>query len=356
MHTSVLYYLLLHSANWELKNRDSKKPLEGGLLFGIPHFCELVKILQDFNPTLKSTKCQIDTPSSLVYDRTSLIGRGGFGQVYKGKLHGTVCAVKEIAISPQNTLEKIKHEIGIMGDVRHPNLIALLGAHTTKDYVCIITEYIDGGCLRDYLPKIKYGDYTEKLILSMTLDICIAMAWLHSRKPPVYHRDLHTRNILVSFISCYSSNSSNSHIQFKPQLKLCDFGLSLVRGERGGLLKRNNLYKRIRPPDLVEPNQDYSTKSDVYMFGLVLYELITREKAKDVNQIRQNFYDLRERAGEKTRKLLFLFQDCISDDPTNRPEFEKGIIPRVEELIQREEDTVISGLPLSNIINNGYGN
>jgi serine/threonine protein kinase len=62
-----------------------------------------------------------------------VIGRGGFGQVFKGKLHGTVCAVKEIAISPQNTLKKINHEIGIMGDVRHPNLVALLGAHTTKD-------------------------------------------------------------------------------------------------------------------------------------------------------------------------------------------------------------------------------
>jgi serine/threonine protein kinase len=152
------------------------------------------------------------------------------------------------------------------------------------------------------------------------------------------------------------SNSNNSYIQFKPQLKLCDFGLSLVRGERGGFLKSNNLYKRIRPPDLTEPaGQEYSTKSDVYMFGLVLYELITRQKVMDVNMVRQNLNDLRARAGEKTIKLFHLFEECISDDPTQRPEFEKGIIPRVEELIRGEEDTMeISDTPLSKIINIGY--
>jgi len=91
------------------------------------------------------------------------------------------------------------------------------------------------------------------------------------------------------------------------------------------------------------------------MFGLVLYELITREKVMDVNDARQSLYDLRSRAGEKTIKLLYLFEECISDDPTQRPEFEKGIIPRVEELIQREEDTMeISETPLSKIINIGY--
>jgi len=240
-----------------------------------------------------------------------------------------------------------------MGDVRHPNLVALLGAHTTKDYVCIITEYIDGGCLRDYLPKIRYEDHTENLIISMTLDICLAMSWLHSRKPPVYHRDLHTRNILVSFIINSKSNSNSNNIQFKPQLKLCDFGLSLVRGERIG--QSNNLYQRIRPPDLIEPaGQDYTTKSDVYMFGLVLSELITKQKVIDVNEARRNLYDLRARAGEKTIKLLNLCEDCISNDPAQRPEFEKGIIPRVEELVQREDTMEMSEPPLSKIINKGY--
>jgi serine/threonine-protein kinase CTR1 len=266
-----------------------------------------------------------------------IIGKGGFGEVYRGKLYGSECAVKQIKLSQENSIEKIHHEIGIMGDVHHPNLVCLLGMCKKEDFVYIITEYIDQGCLRDYLAR---NTCTESMIIKFSKDITRGMAWIHSRKPPIFHRDLHTRNILVS--------SSGS-------LKLCDFGLSLVKGE---VFSSNSLYKRIIPPEL-QATRDfsgYSAPSDVFMFGLVLFELITKQKA--TNQITLgNLDDIRQRSGSTTRKLLNLVQECISEDPSKRPTFQ--LIITILETIEEEHGDNSSGddksdIPLQYVIDIGY--
>jgi len=303
----IAYLLLEKSANSEMSNRNLKKPIEESLHFGLHQLVEMARIQQDFKPMSKWKKWEID-PMSLLIDHTWSIGKGGFGEVYRGKLYGTVCAVKHIK-SNENSIEKIYHEIGIMGDAHHPNLVCLLGMCKKDDIVYIITEYIDQGCLRDYLGR---NTCIESMIIKMSLDITRGMAWLHSRKPPIFHRDLHTRNILVS--------SSGT-------LKLCDFGLSLVKGE---VFLSNSLYRRIIPPEL-QASRDfsgYSAPSDVFMFGLVLYELITKQKGTNLIT-RGNLDDLRQRSGPTTHRLLNLVEDCIFEEPLNRPSFEV-IIGRLE--------------------------
>jgi len=327
----IAYLLHERSANSELSNRNSKKPIEESLHFGLHQLVELAKIQQDFNPMSKWKKWEIDPPDSLFIDYSWPIGKGGFGEVYRGKLYGTVCAVKQIK-SNENSIEKINHEIGIMGDAHHPNLVCLLGMCKRDDFVYIITEYIDQGCLRDYLAR---NSCNEAMIIKMSLDITRGMAWLHSRKPPIFHRDLHTRNILVS--------SSGT-------LKLCDFGLSLVKGE---VFLSNSLYKRIIPPELQASGDfsGYSAPSDVFMFGLVLFELITKHKAN--NQItRGNLEDIRERSGPTTHILVNLVENCISENPLNRPTFEQII--NILEIQEEQGGNERSEIPLQYVIDNGY--
>jgi len=331
----IAYLLLERSANSELSNRNLKKPIEESLHFGVHQLLELAKIQEDFNPMSKWKKWEIEASSLIIGG--IIIGKGGFGEVYRGKLYGSECAVKQIKLSQENSIEKIHHEIGIMGDVHHPNLVCLLGMCKKEDFVYIITEYIDQGCLRDYLAR---NTCTESMIIKFSKDITRGMAWIHSRKPPIFHRDLHTRNILVS--------SSGS-------LKLCDFGLSLVKGE---VFSSNSLYKRIIPPEL-QATRDfsgYSAPSDVFMFGLVLFELITKQKA--TNQITLgNLDDIRQRSGSTTRKLLNLVQECISEDPSKRPTFQ--LIITILETIEEEHGDNSSGddksdIPLQYVIDIGY--
>jgi len=123
------------------------------------------------------------------------IGKGAFGAVFKGKLFGTDCAVKVIKPSKESTIGEINHEIGIMGDTHHPNLVSLLGTCRINGSVYIITEYVENGCMRDYIASHQSN---VKMIIDMALDVARGMAWLHSRHPPIFHRDLHTKNVLVS--------------------------------------------------------------------------------------------------------------------------------------------------------------
>ena len=87
--------------------------------------------------------------------------------------------------------------------MRHPNLLIYLGSFDSPTLGhCIITEYIDGGSLRSYL-----SDPGRRLSWQERLDLAVqtarGLAWLHSRDPPILHRDLHTNNILVNIIiSC----------------------------------------------------------------------------------------------------------------------------------------------------------
>jgi len=264
-------------------------------------------------------------------DDLILIGKGAFGEVFKGKLFGTDCAVKIIKPSLESTIGEINHEIGIMGDTHHPNLVSLLGTCRKNGSAFIITEFVDNGCLRGYLEKTVL---TVKMIISMALDIARGMAWLHSRKPPIFHRDLHSKNVLVTS---------------KQTCKVCDFGLSRVKGE---IFHSSRLYKRIIPPELVGSDcSNYTAPADVYMFGLVLYELITRSKAPNVFNF-EILDDLLTKVDKEIYFLVEIIKLCTSELPDCRPPFE-SIIKQLEK--QHETQVFsIDKLPLLPPIIIGY--
>jgi len=299
----VITELLEHSANPELTNRFARKPLDEGFNLGPEIYKKVAKVIENFNPISKSWKWEID-PSSLIEDPVIPIGKGGFGVVFRGRLFGTDCAVKKIKPSKESTIVQINHEIGVMGDTHHPNLVSLLGTCRKEGFVYIITEFIDAGCLREYLKKCD-TPISAKMIISMATDIARGLAWLHSRKPPIFHRDLHSRNVLVTS---------------KGTCKVGDFGLSHVKGE---IFQSTKLYKRIIPPELIGSEfSNYSAPADVYMFGLVLYELITRQKAAGNDIIME---ELRSLVVDNFQDLLDILSDCISENPKKRPTFEEII-------------------------------
>jgi len=310
----VVLWLLKKKADPVLKNCYGERPRD--IIYTMGPMCNpaaprIAKQLEDYDPGSKYWKWEIDPTALKVYDQ---IGVGRFGTVYSGELYGTNCAVKVVKGSP---IGQIQYEIGLMGDTHHPNVVTFLGTCTKDIGQCIITEYIEGGCLSDYIASKKCANRTGRgvawgKILTMGLDIARGMAWLHSRRPPILHRDLHSKNILVTS---------------QEVCKVCDFGLSYVQG---GAPPSNFIYHRIIPPEH-KVKTEYTKAADVFMYGLILYELLTGDKGSDKNTNKQIMDTLRSEISYspamlvEAYDLLTLIEKCITPKPQNRPTFEEII-------------------------------
>uniref|UniRef100_A0A6B2L4X8 Protein kinase domain-containing protein n=1 Tax=Arcella intermedia TaxID=1963864 RepID=A0A6B2L4X8_9EUKA len=302
-HKEIAFLLLRNKADPGSINKTGVKPLDTLQPF---------KQLEDYDPAGKYWKWKIDNPNALVLGPQ--IGAGRFGVVFEGDLYGTRCAVKQI-VSNSGDVPLINHEIGIMGDIHHPNIVAFLGTCDKDGTQCIITEYIDGGCLCEYMsnyhqlnPTTRGLPFTQ--VLSMALDIARGMSWLHNHQPPILHRDLHSKNIMVTS---------------QGVCKICDFGLSYVQG---GVLSSTMIYKRLIPPELAtltRTRNDYTQACDIFMYGLVLYELITGEKGKSNNTDFHSLNRLKEEIPPEEISAVTPYMDlisqCLSETPEERGSF-----------------------------------
>ena len=200
-----------------------------------------------------------------------LIGRGGSGAVYRALWRDITVAVKVIRLA-QGQVEKASHsgedmsvvqekfklELRLLSSLHHPNIILLLGACTeNNDHLCIVTEYMDKGCLYDYLRQLR-----KPLRLQEKLDILGQAArgccFLHSRN--VVHRDLKSLNLLLDS---------------RKNVKICDFGLSRPISDQDDT---DDLGSIAWCAPEVLARREYSKASDVYSFGIIAWEVISCEE------------------------------------------------------------------------------
>jgi len=246
------------------------------------------------------------------------IGRGSFGQVFKGTWRGTEVAIKRIPTNSMRSTEihEFLKEAFILRQLRHPNVLQVLGA--SMDPACIVTEYMPRGNLFQLI-----HDASVPLPWSQTrkiaLDICKGMSYLHGTTPPLIHRDLKPHNLLVD---------DNWRV------KVCDFGLSkFVETKREMTACGTPAYAA---PEVLR-NADYSTSADIYSFGIVLWELLTRQAVYPNMPPFQIIFSV---GTQKCRpafpknmhpKLICLIQECWCEEPTLRPTF-LGITDRLAEM------------------------
>jgi len=191
-----------------------------------------------------------------------LIGKGNFGEVYKGVYLGTDVAIKKLFFVDDDFMQKyIEREMDTLTCLNHPNIVQLMGLCIGMDDMYIITEFIKGGDLRSKL-KDKSIEMDWKLRVSILKDIALAMNYLHAKD--IIHRDLKSHNLLVGD---------------DWRVKVCDFGLARTapKGEeqKGGMtIVGTNEWMA---PE-VAIGDTYDNSADVFSFGMVIYELITRDK------------------------------------------------------------------------------
>ncbi|RZC56198.1 hypothetical protein C5167_015058 [Papaver somniferum] len=190
------------------------------------------------------------------------IGHGSCGTVYHGLWCGSEVAIKEFSLFEYSNdlLHSFKQEVLLMKRLRHPNVLLFMGAVTTPQHLCIVTEYLPCGSLYQLLRRSTTRlDWRRRAL--MAVDIARGMNYLHRCRPPIVHRDLKSSNLLVD---------KNWNV------KVGDFGLSRLKHATYLTTKTGKGTPQWMAPEVI-CNEPSDEKSDVYSFGVVLWELATQK-------------------------------------------------------------------------------
>jgi len=218
--------------------------------------------------------------------------------------------------------------------IAHPYLLSLIGVSIdSSDHVVLVTELFPRGSLSNVLAKEKLS---LQLKMKMIKQISFGMHYLHSIRPRIIHRDLKPDNILISN---YDS------------IKIADFGMSRMINQQSNLMTRSGT-PHYMAPESISPGK-FSEKSDVYSFGIIVWEIYVEKRPYlNVGNPYQIMYKV---VNEGLRPeipqdcpLKDLIADCISTEPSDRPNF-KVIIETLSALEEYSSESELNSLSSSNV-------
>ncbi|KAH7429681.1 hypothetical protein KP509_09G061300 [Ceratopteris richardii] len=256
------------------------------------------------------------------------VASGSFGDLYKGTYCGQDVAIK--VLRPERLNEDLQkefaQEVYIMRKVRHKNVVQFIGACTRPPNLCIVTEFMSGGSVYDYLHSQR-GSFKFPVLLRVAIDISKGMDYLHQNN--IIHRDLKAANLLM-----------DEH----EVVKVADFGVARVQAQGGVMTAETGTY-RWMAPEVIE-HKPYDHKADVFSFGIVLWELLTGKLPYDyltplqaaVGVVQKG---LRPTIPKNTHpKLAELLESCWQQDPKLRPEFSQitAILKDIYKEVNAEEE------------------
>ena len=214
------------------------------------------------------------------FHENMILGKGGFSVVYRGIINGEPkWAVKKAKVNVNNDTTTFRHEVETLAQIRHVNLVELIGYSLTKynDQI-IVLEYMPGGTLYDRLRNSDTLQLNQRLHIA--LDAAEGLNYLHKfTRNGIVHRDIKSTNILldakgVAKVSDFglsrtllSAITDNHTLQTVKTLEVTH-----VAGTYGYMDPEWFINRRLERPIA-------STFSDVYAFGVVLFEIITGKAA-----------------------------------------------------------------------------
>ncbi|XP_018579524.1 mitogen-activated protein kinase kinase kinase 11 isoform X3 [Anoplophora glabripennis] len=281
---------------------------------------------QDFSDHVNSIIADIN-PVKIDFselDLEEVIGVGGFGKVYRGIWKNREVAVKAARQDPDAdisvTLDNVVKEAKLFCLLCHENIVSLEGVCLQEPNLCLVLEYCRGGSLNRVLAGRKIR---PDVLVDWAIQIARGMDYLHCRAPiSLIHRDLKSSNVVVSVL--LSEEIENDDLQFKT-LKITDFGLAreVYKTTR---MSQAGTYAWMAPE--VIKNSTFSKASDVWSYGVLLWELLTGETPyKGIDTLAVAY-------GVAVNKLTLpipttcpqpwreLMEKCWESDPHRRPSFE----------------------------------
>uniref|UniRef100_A0A8C2S613 LIM domain kinase 2 n=1 Tax=Capra hircus TaxID=9925 RepID=A0A8C2S613_CAPHI len=217
-----------------------------------------------------SSSCsqQIFRPCDLIHGE--VLGKGFFGQAIKvsvtHKATGKVMVMKELIRCDEETQKTFLTEVKVMRSLDHPNVLKFIGVLYKDKKLNLLTEYIEGGTLKDFLRSVDPFPWQQKVRFAK--GIASGMAYLHSMC--IIHRDLNSHNCLIKLVR---QNKRN------PLSRLLSSTLQATTKKR--TLRKNDRKKRytvVGNPYWMAPEmlngKSYDETVDVFSFGIVLCEII----------------------------------------------------------------------------------
>lgn len=197
----------------------------------------------------------------LHYKILSQIGQGGMGVLYLAEdtqINRKV-VLKFLPVEMENDPDinlRFKREAQSAGSLSHPNIVTIydVGVHENKTFIAM--EYVEGKTLRELIIS---DELTIERITNISVQICEGLNEAHSKG--VIHRDIKPENILIDE---------------KGKVKIVDFGLAKVKNISKGITKQDSTVGTIKymsPEQIMNQNVDH--RSDIWSFGVILYEMIT---------------------------------------------------------------------------------
>ncbi|KAJ3062867.1 hypothetical protein HDU98_001300 [Podochytrium sp. JEL0797] len=247
-----------------------------------------------------------------------LLGKGAYKEVYKGfdEDEGVEVAWNQLRVDhlAKREAQRILSEIQILQSLRNENIITMYHAWGAKgpdgrERVFFITELMTAGTLKSYLRKSVKGQATRLPVLKKWCrQILSGLAYLHTRDPPIIHRDLKCENI---FMNGYNG-----------QAKIGDLGLAIPKS-------RDHASSVLGTPEFMAPelyDENYDEKVDIYAFGMVVLEMVTKEYPySECN----NQYQIYKKVTSGVRPLslakitdeytIQFIEHCIQFNPNLRP-------------------------------------
>ncbi|KAI8918721.1 kinase-like domain-containing protein, partial [Entophlyctis helioformis] len=244
------------------------------------------------------------------------LGKGAYKEVFKAfdQDEGVEVAWNQLRLDhlSKKDVQRVFFEIQLLEGLRNDNIINFFHSWVVKgpngkDRIYFITELMTSGTLKSYSRKTK-GQIRPKILRNWARQILSGLLYLHTRDPPIIHRDLKSENIFI--------NGNNG------QAKIGDLGLAAVK-------RREHLSSVLGTPEFMAPelyDEKYDEKVDVYAFGMVLLEIVSKEYPYSECTNQAQIYKkvstgvkpaaLYKISDEETRKFIEL---CIESNPNKRP-------------------------------------
>ncbi|CAI4226835.1 unnamed protein product [Auanema sp. JU1783] len=258
------------------------------------------------------------------------VGSGSFGTVFKGTYFGAA-AIKQLNVGEPTVqqLQAFKNEVALLRKTRHQNVLLFMG-FVKPPNLAIVTQWCEGSSLYKHIHVIEPRvEFKMSVIVDILKQITLGMDYLHSKN--IIHRDLKTNNIFL--------------MDDMSTVKIGDFGLATVKTRWNGGQQNQQPTGSIlwMAPEVIrmqDPNP-YTTLSDVYAFGIVMYEMLSGSLPySDINNRDRILFCVGrgylvpniELCRKDTPKLLLaLYQGCIKFNRDERPEF-REILDRLQSI------------------------